>query len=99
MELLIGSSLKSKTGDAQTKDVNTKVVALYFSASWCPPCRAFTPQLVDWYNEVNDGEKKVEIIFASLDKKEKDWEDYYAKMPWLSLPFGSAVIKQLAGKF
>lgn len=28
------------------------LVALYFSAHWCAPCRKFTPQLVEFYNRV-----------------------------------------------
>jgi len=24
-----------------------KFTAIYYSAHWCPPCRAFTPKLVD----------------------------------------------------
>ena len=28
-----------------------KIVCFYFSAHWCPPCRAFTPMLKDAYEE------------------------------------------------
>src|SRR5439155_11962188 len=27
-----------------------KLIALYFSAHWCAPCRKFTPELVEYYN-------------------------------------------------
>jgi nucleoredoxin len=27
-----------------------KIIAFYFSASWCPPCRDFTPILADFYS-------------------------------------------------
>ncbi len=30
-----------------------KIVAFYFSAHWCPPCRGFTPVLKKFY-EVRD---------------------------------------------
>ena len=29
-----------------------KVVGIYFSAHWCPPCRSFTPELVKSYKNV-----------------------------------------------
>ena len=41
----------------QSKDV----VGLYFSAHWCGPCRAFTPKLVQLYNECNEQGKSFEV--------------------------------------
>ena len=51
---------------------DTKFVAVYFSAHWCPPCRNFTPVLNDFYKKVTGKDKKVlEIIFVSSDKDEE----------------------------
>jgi nucleoredoxin len=59
-----------------------------------PPCRAFTPLLVSFYNNcAKDG--KVEIVFVSSDNSVQSFNDYYGKMPWLSIPVdpGTAHIK------
>lgn len=63
--------------------------AIYYSAHWCPPCRAFTPQLVSFYNSYSRKHNNFEIIFVSNDRSEKKMEDYMktANMPWLALEF------------
>ena len=47
MEALLGATLTSKTGEVTTSSIVSEggVVALYFSAHWCPPCRGFTPKV------------------------------------------------------
>ena len=65
---------------------NTKYVAFYFSAHWCPPCRRFTPKLVEFYNLVNKDEKHFEVIFVSGDRTNDEFVKYYDTMPWLALP-------------
>jgi len=64
-----------------------KVVGLYFSAHWCPPCRGFTPKLAEKYTELKSAGKNFEIIFISSDRDEQSANDYYAEMPWLMLSF------------
>ena len=45
----------------------TKLLMLYFSMHNCPPCREFTPLLVELYNEHNESEKVIEVVFFSGD--------------------------------
>lgn len=80
-ELLRGSDMNAV---AEVRE-SAKAFAFYFSASWCPPCRMFTPQLVEFYN--NTREIGLEIIFVGLDRTEKDHNAYFAKMPWLAVPW------------
>lgn len=66
-----------------------KVVAVYASAHWCGPCRNFTPLLAQFYCRMKALGRPFEIVFASVDQEEEAMKDYFAKMPWLALPFDS----------
>lgn len=64
-----------------------KYYVFYYTASWCGPCKTFTPQLVNFYNEhKNDN---FEIVLISSDRDEKSMESYAAKnkMPWPQFKF------------
>lgn len=75
----------SKVSAAELKG---KVVGLYFSAHWCPPCRGFTPKLADVYQKVQKNfPDKFEIIFVSSDRDEAQFHEYHHTMPWLALPY------------
>ena len=91
---------KSDKISVNSIDGEGKVVGLYFSAHWCPPCRGFTPKLAEWYTNVTSGllKDKLEIVFVSSDKDEKSFDEYFAEMPWLALPFENRDKKVFKGK-
>ncbi len=80
-----------------------KLIALYFSAHWCAPCRKFTPELVDYYNRVATQHPEFEIVFVSFDKSQFAMETYMreANMPWPAIDFqklkGKDAIRKYAG--
>ena len=52
MEILKGQQLLKKSGlvvDADQALAGKKIICFYFSAQWCPPCKAFTPVLAEFY--------------------------------------------------
>jgi nucleoredoxin len=73
----------------QTKISKMDYVAVYFSAHWCPPCRAFTPKLVAFYNQTKPKHPNFEIIFVSNDRSEQDMIQYMQEtgMKWTAVPF------------
>ncbi|KNA23555.1 hypothetical protein SOVF_023640 [Spinacia oleracea] len=76
-----------------------KHILIYFSAHWCPPCRAFTPKLIEVYHEIKAKENAFEIIFVSSDRDQSSFDEYYSDMPWLALPFGDDRKTSLSRKF
>jgi len=86
---LLGEKLLSKGGLAvPTKEAlqGASAIGLYFSASWCPPCRGFTPQLVESYSGPL-AKKGFKCVLISRDRDTESFGSYFGQMPWLALPF------------
>ena len=100
MDTDLGNKFLYKTDLIEASPFKTNmVVCLYYTASWCPPCQGFCPLLIDFYNDINSAEKKLEIILVSRDQNKDDFEEYYAQMPWLAIPFNDDRIPTLAEKY
>ena len=90
---LLGAQIQGKNGPVDTEQIfgEGKVVGVYFSAHWCPPCRSFTPNLVKFYNSVKAGPNasKFDIVFVSMDRDQKSFDGYFGEMPWLAVEYDS----------
>lgn len=75
---------------------NGKTVCLFFSANWCRPCKALTPQLVRLYDVLKMEGKEFEIIFVSFDHDEEKFNEHFKCMPWLTVPFDANLHKRLS---
>jgi nucleoredoxin len=60
------------------------ITALYFSAQWCGPCKAFTPKLIEFYRAHH---RDMEVVFVSSDSSADKFKAYFKTMPWLAIPF------------
>ena len=98
-----GGSLVTKDGTKSTMEVlgSKKLIGIYFSAHWCPPCRQFTPMLVEFYKLAKEADPDdLEIVFISSDRDVPAFEEYYATMPFAALEFEDREVKaMLAEKY
>ncbi len=67
---------------------DTQVFALYYGASWCAPCRKFSPELVKFANRVGPENPRLTIVLMSNDKADADMYGYMREetMPWAAIP-------------
>jgi len=96
---LFGAKLQGKAGEVSTAEAlgGKNGVLVYFSAHWCPPCRGFTPKLVEFHKK-HAAAKGFETVFVSSDRDEKSFNEYYGEMPWLALPFSNRDAKEALSK-
>lgn len=84
-EMLIPEKLLDASGSFLSSDsLDQKYIGLYFSASWCGPCRKFTPKLVEFRNKFSDD---FEVILIGGDGSSKAQANYMKKysMPWYAM--------------
>ncbi len=86
---LEGGALKSY--DA-AKLAGVKYYGLYYSASWCGPCRQFTPEFIRVYRQMKQQYPEFEVVFVSADRSAGDMRSYMRDdaMPWLALNYDDA---------
>src|ERR1700736_1050626 len=103
-QLLKGDLVQFRNGDVVRADEavleKKKLIAFYFSAHWCGPCRKFTPQLVDYYKRVAPDHPEFEVVFYSIDRSLLAMEKYMLEqnMPWLAIDFSKLKDKEALKK-
>jgi nucleoredoxin len=79
IDSLLGTTLleKVKIPAKPTKSLmkGKEIIGLYFSASWCPPCKTFSPILASFYNAAAKA-GNLEVVYISSDRTAADFEGY-----------------------
>lgn len=88
----------------QIKELDDKIfsctlLGVLFSAEWGSPCRLFNKDLIKIYEEVNEGDKVLEIIQVSFDRSEEDFKKSIAGLPWKFLAFDNGKTEELKAKY
>ncbi|XP_024031662.1 probable nucleoredoxin 3 isoform X2 [Morus notabilis] len=90
---------RPKSTDVPLSSCHGKTICLFFSANWCRPCKAFTPQLVKLYNSLKLKGEELEIIFVSFDHDDYKFKEHFKRMPWLAVPFDANLHRQLSNTY
>lgn len=73
---------------------DARLIAFYFSAQWCPPCKAFTPVLCDFCETLTDElQCSLHVVLVSSDRSEADMLAYLSesgRSDWLAVAFNGA---------
>ncbi len=97
---LVDAKGQSYTGTAFN---DAKIYVLYFSASWCPPCRQFSPNLVKFINENAAANPHMAAVMLNDDDNRADMLAYMKSenMPFPSMPLAvlrTSILNKYSGE-
>jgi len=65
----------------------------------CPPCKVFTPILMNVYQMLATANRNFEVVYIGSDRSVEYFTEYFSSMPWLAVPFGDARNDKLTKHF
>lgn len=93
VELLPADYIDQQKVHHSMQELDDKYLMLYFSAHWCPPCKAFTPKLSKAYTALKNARSDFELLYVSSDRDQETFESYFASMTFPALPFSERQAK------
>jgi hypothetical protein len=91
LDELFGDTLLKADGSAVGIEAleGKALIGIYFCARDCPACGAFTPLLVDAYDQIREAGGSFEVVYVSSDGSATIMHQYMrdAGMQWLALPW------------
>jgi nucleoredoxin len=102
IEAIVGSNFinnKSEPVKNLNEIFSCKVYFIFFSASWCSPCEIFAKELVELYNEANEGVRNLEIIQVNFDTSESQFRSAISDKPWIFIPINDGKINELKERY
>lgn len=101
LETILGSKFINNKFEEQNQiDIfNTPLICLYFTAKWSSPCEIFTKELLEIYEDANEGDKIFEIIHIPFDKSDSEFKSSISDKPWVFIPLNDERVEQIKNKF
>jgi hypothetical protein len=100
---LFGTQLYRADGSAVAVATlnNVSLIGIYFASSGCPACGAFSPLLVDAYDQLQEDGESFEVVMVSPESSDLSLFSYMVDegMGWLAVSSQSNRINTLAQRY
>eukprot|EP00298_Acanthocystis_sp_HF-20_P028960 c7823_g1_i1.p1 GENE.c7823_g1_i1~~c7823_g1_i1.p1 ORF type:complete len:342 (-),score=142.18 c7823_g1_i1:170-1195(-) len=84
---LLGETLIDSNGNQYGVDILAdKLVGIYFVSRDSTPCQLFTPQLTQFYSQLQSEKKNIIVVLVSLDPDSATFDDHFRSLPFLAVP-------------
>lgn len=80
---------------------NVAVIGIYFASPGCPACGAFTPLLVNAYQQLQEDARSFEVVLVSLIGSDTHLIEYMvdSNMPWLAVSSQGSIANSIVQRY